>query len=209
MTDTHDTAATPEATRDIYDRQAEVYDAERGRAFFEARWLARFGDGLPRRGSVLDLGCGAGQPISGWLINEGFRLTGGDFSAKMLEIARGRWPDGDWREGDMRTLSLGERFDGIIAWNSFFHLTPDEQRATLPRFAEHLNPGGRLLVTVGARAGEVTGTVGSEMVYHASLSPAEYANALEACGLLMTAFVAEDPGCGNHTILMAKKDPDQ
>ncbi|MEM7718614.1 MAG: class I SAM-dependent methyltransferase [Pseudomonadota bacterium] len=194
-------------TKAIYDRQAEAYDSARSRAFFEARWLARFGDGLPRNGRVLDLGCGTGKPIAAWLINEGFRLTGMDFSAKMLDIARGRWPDGDWREGDMRHLSLGLAFDGIIGWNSFYHLTPDEQRATLPRLADHLAPGGRLLVTVGARAGEVTGTVGEETVYHASLSPAEYTAALEDCGLLLTAFVAEDPGCQNHTILMAKKEP--
>lgn len=205
MTDAQKKMAAPEATRGVYDRQAEVYDAERGRAFFEARWLTRFGDGLPRGGRVLDLGCGSGQPISGWLINEGFRLTGIDFSAKMLEIARGRWPNGDWRVGDMRQLDLGERFDGIIAWDSFFHLTPDEQRATLPRFAEHLNPGGRFLVTVGPRAGEVTGTVGGETVYHASLSPAEYATLLETAGMTLTGFLAEDPGCQGHTVLMAKK----
>ena len=206
MASTPDDNITPDAIRDVYDRQAEAFDAERGRAFFEARWLTRFGDGLPRGGRVLDLGCGAGQPISGWLINEGFRLTGIDFSVRMLEIARSRWPDGDWREGDMRRLELHDRFDGIIAWNSFFHLTPEEQRAALPHFAAHLAPAGRLLVTVGPRAGEVTGSVGAETVYHASLSPAEYATELEACGLRMTAFVAEDPGCGNHTILMAKKD---
>ena len=206
MTETFETSAAPEAVRDVYDRQAEQFDADRGRAFFEARWLARFGDGLPRGGRVLDLGCGAGRPIAAWLIGEGFRLTGMDFSEKMLAIARQRWPDGDWRQGDMRELSLNMEFDGIIGWDSFFHLTPQEQRATLPRLASHLAPGGRLLVTVGARAGEVTGTVGGEAVYHASLSPAEYATALEACGLRLTAFVAEDPGCGNHTILMAKKE---
>ncbi len=195
-----------DATRAVYDRQAEVYDADRSRAFFEARWLTRFGDALPRGSRVLDLGCGAGEPISSWLIAEGFRLTGLDFSPRMLDIARTRWPQGDWRDGDMRQLDLGERFDGIIAWNSFFHLSPDEQRAALPRLAAHLAPGGRLMVTVGHKAGEVTGTVGGEPVYHASLSPAEYATRLEETGLRLTAFVAEDPGCKDHTILMALKE---
>ncbi|MEM6385569.1 MAG: class I SAM-dependent methyltransferase [Pseudomonadota bacterium] len=198
-----------DATRDIYDRQAEAFDAERSRAFFEARWLARFGDGLPRGGRVLDLGCGTGEPVAAWLINEGFQLTGIDFSSKMLEIARRRWPEVDWREGDMRDLALEDRFDGIIAWHSFFHLTPAEQRQTLPRIADHLAPDGRLLVTVGPRAGEVTGTVGGETVYHASLSPAEYAVALEDCGLTMTNFVAEDPACRGTSLVMAKKAGEQ
>lgn len=196
---------SPETTREVYDRQAETYDATRSRRFFEARWLTAFGDALPRGARVLDLGCGAGEPIAAWLIGEGFRLTGADFSEGMLSIARKRWPAGDWRVADMRALALGETFDGIVAWDSFFHLTPDEQRACLPRLAAHLRPGGRLLVTVGPEAGEVTGTVGGETVYHASLSPSEYAALLEANGLRLTAFLAEDPGCDFHTVLMAKK----
>ena len=51
-----------------------------------------------------------------------------------------------------------------------------------------------------------TGHVGTEEVYHASLSPAEYATRLEDCGLHLTAFVAEDPGCEKHTVLMARKN---
>ena len=195
----------PGDIHDVYERQAQAFDKARSRSFFEARWLTRFGDALPRGGKVLDLGCGAGQPIAAWLIAEGFKLTGVDFSDAMLAIARTRWPDGDWRATDMRALDLGETFDGIIAWNSFFHLTPDEQRSTLPRLAKHLAPGGCLLVTVGPEAGEVTGTVGGETVYHASLSTAEYATLLEKYGLTMTAFIAEDTSCENHSVLMAKK----
>ena len=203
MSDTQ--GARPEDIRAVYDRQAETWDADRSRVFFEARWLSAFGDALPRGGKVLDLGCGAGEPIAAWLMGEGFEVTGADFSDPMLEIARRRWPEGDWRQLDMRTLDLDEQFAGIVAWNSFFHLTPDEQRACLPRLARHLDPEGLLLVTVGPEAGETTGTVGSETVYHASLSPAEYARRLEDCGMRMTAFVAEDPRAQGHTVLMARR----
>ena len=44
----------------------------------------------------------------------------------------------------MRSLDLGRRFGGIVAWDSFFHLTADEQRALIPRLAGHLAPGRRL-----------------------------------------------------------------
>ncbi|NNE89210.1 MAG: class I SAM-dependent methyltransferase [Silicimonas sp.] len=198
-------SVNPDKIREVYDRQAEGYDKARSRTLFEARWLTRFGDALPKGGRVLDLGCGAGEPISAWLIAEGFHLTGVDFSQAMLAIARERWPEGDWRVADMRDLDLPERFDGIIAWNSFFHLTPDAQRSTMARMARLLVPGGLLLVTVGPRAGEVSGTVAGETVYHASLSPAEYATLLETHGLLLTTFVAEDPSCGDLTVMMAKK----
>jgi len=194
-----------EATQAVYEANAAAYDAARTRGLHEARWLTRFGAGLPDGGSVLDLGCGAGEPIASWLIGEGFALTGVDFSPAMLAIAQSRWPKGDWRQGDMRTLDLVERFDGIVAWDSFFHLTQDEQRACLPRLAAHLAPGGVFLVTVGPEAGETRGRVAGTDVYHASLSPAEYATRLEACGMRLTAYLAEDPDCGRHSVLMARK----
>lgn len=201
-------SGTAPDTQGVYDRQAATFDARRGRSLFEARWLARFAACLPAGGRVLDLGCGGGEPIARWFIAEGFTVTGVDFSQPMLDMARARWPAGDWHHADMRSLDLGRRFDGVIAWNSFFHLTPDEQRAVLPRFANHLAPGGSLLLTVGPRHGEVTGTVGDEQVYHASLSPAEYATALEDCGLRLTGFLAEDPETNQHSVLMARKDED-
>lgn len=198
-------SADPDDIRGVYDRQAAVYDAQRSRALFEARWLARFAAGLSDGARVLDLGCGTGEPIARWFKAEGFTVTGVDFSEPMLDIARSRWPEGDWRQGDMRDFDLGQAFDGIIAWNSFFHLTETDQRACIARMARHLERGGVLMLTVGPDAGEVTGTVGDEPVFHASLSPAEYATCLEVNGLRLTGFLAEDPETNRHSVLMARK----
>lgn len=200
------TDPSPDQIRDIYEEQAAAYDAQRSRALFEARWLARFAACLPDGGRVLDLGCGAGEPIARWFISEGFNVTGMDFATAMLDIARSRWPDGDWRQGDMRELDLTDRFDGIIAWDSFFHLPPDDQRQTLIHMARHLRVGGSLLITVGPSDGEAVGAVGSRSVYHASLSPAEYAVLLQDQGLRLTGFLAEDPECDRHSVMMARKD---
>ena len=198
-----------DGTRGVYERHASAYDTSRSRALFEARWLARFAACLPAGGHVLDLGCGAGEPIARWFIAEGFEVTGVDYADAMLDIARTRWPDGDWRQADMRALDLGETFDGIIAWNSLFHLRPDEQRTCLAHLARHIAPGGSLLMTVGPKEGEVTGTVAGEAVYHASLSPAGYASCLETLGLRLTGFLAEDPETNKHSVLMARKDHEQ
>ncbi|MGX9357261.1 class I SAM-dependent DNA methyltransferase [Roseobacteraceae bacterium S113] len=200
------TETKSDANRDVYEAQAAAYDSQRSQALFEARWLARFASCLKPGGRVLDLGCGSGRPIAAWFKAEGFRVTGLDWADAMLAIARDRWPEGDWRKGDMRSFELGETFDGLIAWDSFFHLTMDEQRSCLPRMARHLAPGGSLLVTVGPRAGEAYGAVGGQEVYHASLSPAEYARVLEDSGMRLTGFLAEDPETDKHTVLMARKD---
>ena len=196
---------SPEAIRGVYDRQARAHDRSRSRALFEEGWLARFAACLSPGGRVLDLGCGGGEPIGRWLVDRGFAVTGADISPAMLEIARTRWPAGDWREADMATLDLGERFDGIVAWDSFFHLAPDAQRACIARMAAHLVPGGALLVTVGPDACEAQGTVGGEPVYHASLAPADYATCSERNGLRLTGFLAEDEDTDRHSVLMARK----
>ncbi len=197
--------ADPKDTHAIYERQATAYDKRRSKALFEARWLARFTASLKPGDHVLDLGCGTGDPIARWFMAEGFDVTGVDFSRAMLAIARERWPNGDWRRADMRDFELDQQFDAIIAWNSFFHLTTAEQTDCISRMARHLRPGGMLMLTVGPDAGEASGTVGEELVYHASLSPAGYAVCLEETGLQMTGFLAEDPDTQSHTILMARK----
>lgn len=194
-------------TRDIYERNAERFDAERAKVLFERKWLERFAALMPEGGRVLDVGCGSGEPIARYFIERGLDLTGVDAAAAMLAIARARYPDARWVHADMRALDLGEAFDGVIGWHSFFHLTPDEQPPVLARFAAHLKPGGALMLTVGPEAGEVTGTVGDDTVYHASLSPQEYARILGSLGIDVVAFVPADPECDGATILLARKRP--
>ena len=94
------------STRGIYERNARTFDIERSKELEEKSWLDRFSDLLPKRAKVLDVGCGAGEPIARYLIRKGFEVEGLDFSKAMLEIIRGRFPDQRWHRMDMRTLSL-------------------------------------------------------------------------------------------------------
>lgn len=196
-----------DANRAVYQRQAAAYDARRDKSLFERPWLARCLADVAPGGAVLDLGCGAGRPIGQWLAGQGFAVTGVDYAPAMLALFRDHLPEAEAVEADMVTLDLGRRFAAIIGWGSFFHLTRAEQRNALPRLAAHLAPGGRLLLTVGPGAGEVTGTVGGEVVTHASLSPEEYAAILAAAGAPVEAFRAEDPDCAGHTLLLARRPP--
>jgi SAM-dependent methyltransferase len=190
-------APLSEATRAVYEAGAEAWDRTRGRGLTERPWLERF-LALAPEGPILDLGCGAGEPIAAWLVGQGRAVTGVDFAAPLLDRARARLP-GEWILADMRALDLGRRFAGIV-----FHLTDVEQRAMFPRFARHLAPGGALLFTSGTEAGEAIGAVDGRALHHASLSPAGYAACLEAAGLLVRAFVAEDPAC-DRTVWLARK----
>ena len=192
-------------TQGVYERNAARFDAERPKGMHERVWFDRFLALLPAGGAVLDLGCGTGDPIAAYMSARGFRVTGVDASRAMLDIAQTRRPKGDWRFGDMRRLDLPERFDGIVGWNSFFHLTQDEQRETLKLLAAHLKPNGAMMLTVGPEAGEVGGHVGDDAVYHSSLSPEEYDDILTGLGLAIIHFVKEDPDCDFQTVLLARR----
>ena len=104
----------------------------------------------------------------------------------------------------MRHLALGARFGGILAWNSFFHLTADDQRAMFPIFRAHAVPGAALMFTGGPREGEAIGSYQGEPLYHASLDPAEYEALLRANGFEIVRHVVEDPTCGGLTIWLAQ-----
>jgi len=201
----NDLRAIAANTRDIYERNAARFDVERVKVLIERGWLKRFCALLPAGAHILDAGCGAGDPIAGYFLDHGYRVTGIDFAAPMLELARARHPSARWLWGDMRELALGETFDGIIAWHSFFHLTPEEQVQTLDKFAAHLTPNGVLMVTVGPEAGEVTGRVGDEVVYHVSLAPQHYQRVLAATGMAVLAFAISEEHCDGATVLLAQK----
>lgn len=203
-----DLAALALRTQDVYERNALRFDRERPKGLHERPWLDRFLQGIAAGGHILDLGCGAGDPIAAYMRRCGYAVVGLDASHAMLAMAQARYPEGEWLHGDMRVLKLGRRFDDIIGWNSFFHLTQEEQRGTLARIADHLRPGGTLMLTVGPAAGEVGGKVGDDAVYHASLSPDEYAACLNADGIDILDFVKEDPGCDFQTVLLARKRAD-
>ncbi len=178
----------------LYNRHAQAYDRLRGRSLFEKSWLDAFAGLLPAGDAVLDIGCGMGEPIARDLIGRGFAVTGIDSSPALIAMARARFPQQTWIVADMRTLSLGRRFDGLIAWDSFFHLTADDQRKMFPVFRDHAAPHAALMFTSGPAHGEAIGAFEGEPLYHASLDPDEYRALLDAHGFRVVRHVADDPG---------------
>lgn len=194
----------PEDILPTYTRHAEGYARARSQSLFEKPWLDRILAAAPRHPSVLDLGCGPGLPIAKYLSKRGARVTGVDGAAPMLPLFRANLPGAETVQADMRELALGRRFDGIVAWDSVFHLTAADQRAMIPVFAAHAAPGAALMFTSGPRAGEVIGQVEGTPVYHASLDPDEYRAILAEDGFEVLRFVPDDPDCAGHSVWLAR-----
>lgn len=189
----------------LYTEHGADFDKQRDRSLVEKTWLDRFTSLLPDGGSILDIGCGSGEPIAGYLISKGYDVSGIDASMPLIELCRGRFPANFWAVADMRELGLGRRFDGLIAWHSFFHLKPDDQRRMFDVFHLHANERTALMFTAGPEHGEALGTLRGEPLYHASLSREEYEGLLRAHGFRLLDQVRSDPQCGGTTIYLARR----
>jgi SAM-dependent methyltransferase len=192
----------------IYDREGPDWAPTRDRRLIERPWLDRALAVAPHpkgRKRVLDLGCGAGRPIAEYLLDRGCIVTGVDASRPMIELFARVVPRAIALHADMRGLKLSETFDLVIAWDSFFHLSPDDQRGMFRTFADLAAPGAALLFTTGPSAGEAIGTIGGSQLYHASLDPEEYRSLLDDAGFDEMGYWPEDPDCAGHTIWLARR----
>jgi SAM-dependent methyltransferase len=189
-----------------YERHAETWVKSRlqERSFPEKGWLDRFCALLPSHAAILDCGCGAGEPIATYLTAQGHSIAGVDSSEKMVRTFRDRLPNQRALVQDMRKLSLPETFDGILAWDSFFHLNHDDQRQMFSTFRAHAKSGTALMFTSGSSHGEAIGVLQGEPLYHASLDSAEYQALLEDHGFHVTQNVVEDQNCGGRAIWLAQ-----
>lgn len=101
-------------------------------------------------GTALDVGCGEGGDVI-WLAQQGWRVTGADFSANGLARA-GRHAEEagvvdqvDWWQVDARTFDAGGRTWDLVTTH-FLHPPDGGMVATTRRLASAVAPGGHLLV---------------------------------------------------------------
>ncbi|HEY4435017.1 MAG TPA: class I SAM-dependent methyltransferase [Lelliottia sp.] len=188
----------------IYDTHAGAFAKLRSRHLMEKGWLDKFTRLVGEEGTILDIGCGNGVPIAEHFIRHGYQLTGVDGAPGMLARAQQAFPEQRWLNLDMRQMALNETFDGLIAWDSFFHLSHDDQRQMFPIFARHSHSGSVLMFTSGTDNGIAMGEFEGEPLYHASLSPDEYRQRLADNGFTVIDVMFEDPECGGHSVWLCQ-----
>lgn len=199
------TDSTQPTVIDVYQRHGEAWAELRRDELVESSWLDRFSAMIPDGGAVIDIGCGSGLPIGRELVRRGFDLTGVDGTPTMLSLFQRNLSDARTHLMDMRQLALGRRFSGLLAWDSFFHLSPADQRPMFRRFKTHAEPGAPLMFTSGNEAGSAIGELEGDPLYHGSLNPGEYRELLDAAGFDVVAHVVADPTCGFRTIWLAQQ----
>jgi len=150
---------------------------------------------LPPNATVLDVGCGAGDPISKALIDEGLTVYGIDASPSMVEIFQQNFPDNPVACEAVEDSSFFNRqFDAIIAWGLMFLLPAETQEVVIQKMANALSTGGKLLFTAPSRSMKWEDAITE--IESISLGAEKYKELLAASGLsLIEEF--EDEG-ENH-----------
>lgn len=98
--------------------------------------------------SVLDLGCGNGA-LTKALCDRGYAAKGLDASAELLAIAREKYPEIDFMQGDATNFSLSEPADAVFS-NAVFHwIDRDRQRDMLRCVYDALKEGGQFAFEFG------------------------------------------------------------
>ncbi|GIK07539.1 hypothetical protein Aspvir_003205 [Aspergillus viridinutans] len=103
----------------------------------------------PAEKSVLELGCGSGQPCTAILAsNPSLKVTANDISPAQLALAAQNLPSTNVAliEGDMMELSFEDHsFDAVIGMYSVIHLPREEQVTLSRRIYKWLKPGAFFL----------------------------------------------------------------
>lgn len=116
------------------DRPEAVRWSEKGQRSHYS-WLLDIGDLHDRQ--ILDYGCGIGD-LYGFLRKEGIRVkyTGTDINPRLIETARKKYPDADFKVLDIAEDEVGETFDYVLLCGVFNLKVPgleDEVRLVLPK----------------------------------------------------------------------------
>jgi len=133
--------------QEIYDQFADTYEANRS-VFDLSEVFEAFYQHLGVCGSLLDLGCGAGEPWAKYFLECGWRVTGVDFSRRMVELAARYTPEMRPLTGDMRKVEFEpESFDVVTAIYSLFHVPTKDHRQLFGKIHDWLVDGGWFFFT--------------------------------------------------------------
>ena len=137
---------------------AEGYDAisERYLAWSDLRpsptrrrYLALALELIPAGSDVLELGCGAGIPMTAALA-AGRHVTGVDISSAQIALARVNVPSASFIQADLTTLDLpAASLDAVVAFYSLTHVPRAEHAALFARIRSWLRAGGVFIASLG------------------------------------------------------------
>lgn len=135
----------PEKSARYYDRNIKTYsDTNQNPADFINEFLSF----LKKGQKILDVGSGHGINAH-YMHSRGYDVIGIDLSKEMTEYAKTKYPQIEFRLGDMTKLPFSANtFDGILASYSLIHLTKAAIPSVMAALAKILKSGGIIYLSI-------------------------------------------------------------
>ena len=193
--------------RKSYDRLASAYAASRvAKDHPELEWLqSRLDDGS----SVLDIGCGAGVPIT-QLLAARFTVTGVDVSREMIRLARANVPRASFVQSDITSVEFDDStFDAVVAFFSLFHIPREDHPRLFRRIRDWLKPGGYLMCTLSldSEAGYTEDDFFGAKMYWSNYGLSEYEEMLTGIGFTILRTKVIGHGLSEATYASSEQHP--
>ncbi len=135
-----------EVVKKGYNKIAKKYHDQRG-TYPSKKILSKFLKNMKKGAEVLDIGCGAGVPVSRVLVKNRYKVTGIDFSESMVKLARNNVPQAKFIKMDMTKLKfIKNSFDGAVSFYAIIHVPREKHAKIYNSLHRILKPGGIIFV---------------------------------------------------------------
>ena len=129
-----------------YSKIALKYHKQRGR-YPNKKLLSKFLKRIPKGAEILDLGSGAGVPVSKFLSDNGYSVTGVDFADGMLKLARKNVPNARFIKMDITNLKFKvNSFDAAVSFYAIIHVPREMHSKIYKRLHKILRPQATMLL---------------------------------------------------------------
>ncbi len=169
-----------------YDIIADEYNSNRlSRKGVVNEFFDSLSEFFPKGGKMLDIGCGGGEPVTGYFARKGYDVTGVDISGEMIRIAREQIPQGKFIQADMSECRFDNAsFDLIVSTFAIIHIPQKEQEQLLQNIRGWLKPSGIAYLVLGARnEEEIIREWKGVTMYWSHFGPDEYRERFKQIGL--------------------------
>lgn len=191
--------------KDGYDKVASTYLVNRDR-LKSGKYVQQLLKLLPKKSTILDLGCGAGIPVDDMLIKAGHFVTGIDISSEQIKLARKNCRGGDYVVGDILRLKENEyQVKAVVSFYTLFHFSRSDHLRLIRIFASYLSTDGILLITMGDREFEGPHTLHGVAMWSSQYGTVKNLELVKSAGFKILSNEIDTSGGERHLVIMAQK----
>lgn len=142
---------------DVFNTTAEKYVEYFGDDWEFINEINSFINLIIPNGKVLDLGCGSGY-ISKYMADKNLQPVGIDFSEKMIEIAKKKYPEIPFLKMDIANVDKifeENTFDGLLAIYILYFIPKEQMDSVLESLSRILKDGAQFFMVIQIGKGEM------------------------------------------------------